>query len=779
MNNTALINYELGHFDEALGLFDRSLAFAQRVHDLRNEARSLYGIGVTYYAIGDRDRARQFLERALVIRTVAFDARGRMSTLRALANVDAEQGRVEQALSFDAEALQLAVAPSALARIRIQTAMHTAQAGRLEEALARVSEVVADRKTDPLIRAEAQLQRAVVLRELGRPAEARTDLVTARPLLHTRGSASEEFQGDLELARVLRTAGKPQDALKALDEALAHADAVRGQTANPELRMQLGTPLRAAYELKVELLRARFDAARADGDVAGATRLATAAFLAADSSRAHSIADFAAQQYLPEVRSALAGELAHRAQLYRELAARRFALESRLDRAGSDDPRARRLIADIADLERQADAVNTEIARRARASNTNGTPHQAGEGLPRLPADTAMAAYWLGAEAAYVWVVLPGSVEWTRLGATEAIEDAAAKFHGSLTRLVDVPLERRLQDAQRLYQMIVQPVEQKLASAQLWVVIPDRSLSYVPFAALRGTGQGTGAFVAMHHDVAIAPAVWLMSHERQRADSAATNKLLLIDDPVYQADDPRLRALSKRGGPPVPAEIEIANAPYRDLRRLPFTAEEARRILTEFASDQVDELSGLQATRGRALSLDWSGYRYIHIAAHAIADTQVPQLSAVILGAYNAQGEPVEEALRVSDFSLQTLTADVAVLSACDTAVGPQVASEGPLGLESTLLARGARAVVASLWPVADETSAQLMTEFYRHLVQDSLSAPAALGGAMRTVMARERSSDPALWATFEVSVITLGTAAPPVVAWQTGNGGGFQRVRP
>jgi len=762
MSNTALINYELGHFDDALGLFDRVLAFTQQVHDSRNEARSLHGIGVTYYAIGDRDRARQFLERALAIRSAAFDSRGRMSTLRALANVDAEQGKLEQALTFDAEALKLAVPPPALARIRIQTAVHTAQAGRLEEARARLSEVAADRSTDSLIRAEAQVQRAIVLRELDRPTEARADLAAALPLLHARGSAAEEFQGDLELARVLRMVGRPQEALKALDEALAHADAVREQTANPELRMQLGTPLRAAYELKVELLRARFEVARSAGDLAAAAALARAAFLAADGSRARALADFAAQQYLPDVRSALTADLARRTQLYREMAARRFALESRLDRTGSEDPQARHLIADIADLERQADAVNTKIASRTRAATAAGTPPNAGAGLPKLPASAALAAYWLGAESAYVWVILPGSVEWTRLPATASIEDAAAKFHRSLTRLVDVPLERRRQDAQRLYQMIILPVEKVLAPAQLWIVIPDRGLSYVPFAALRSAGTGAGAFVATRHDIAVAPAAWLMAHERSRAYLPAPRKLLLIDDPVYQADDPRMQAL-KKSAVPVPAEIAIANAPYHELRRLPFTAEEARRILSEFSPTQVDELTGLQATRERALALDWSEYRYIHIAAHAIADSQVPQLSAVILGAYNSQGESVEEAVRVSDLSLQTLSADVAVLSACDTAVGPQVASEGPVGLESTLLARGARAVVASLWPVADETSAQLMTEFYRHLVQDSMSAPAALGEAMRTVMARERTSDPALWATFQVSVTALETAGEPV----------------
>lgn len=759
-NNTALLSYALGHFDDALSLFDQALAFAQQVRDPRNEAQSLYGIGVTYYAIGDRDRARQFLERALAIRTAAFDSRGRMATLRALANIDAEQGRLEEALSFDAQALQLAVAPTALARIRIQTAVHTGQAGRLEEALARFSEVVADRKTDSLIRAEAQLQRAVVLRQLEQPAQARADLIAARPLLHARGSAAEEFQADLELARVLRSAGEPQEALKALDAALAHTDAVRQQTANPELRMQLGTPLRAAYELKVELLRARFEAARSAGAASEATALATSAFLVADSSRAHSLADVGAQEYLPDVRSALAGALARRVELYRQMAARRFALEARLDRTGFEDPQARHLIAEIADLERQADAVNTEIARRTLA-NAQGAAHTAGEGLPRLPPGAALAAYWLGAESAYVWVILPGSIEWMRLPASGAIEDAAAKFHRSLTRLVDVPLERRLQDARHLYQMIIQPVEQVLAPAQLWVVIPDRGLSYVPFAALRTEQTGAAAFVAMRHDIAVAPAAWLMGRERRRANTPAPQKLLLIDDPVYQPDDPRLQALRK-GPPPVPPEIALANAPYRDLRRLPFTAEEARRILAEFSPAQVDELKGLHATRARALALDWADYRYIHIAAHAIADSQVPQLSAVILGAYNARGEAVEEAVRVSDLSLQTLSADVAVLSACDTAVGAQVASEGPVGLESTLLARGARAVVASLWPVSDEASAQLMTDFYRHLVEESVSAPAALGGAMRTALARERSADPALWATFQVSVTALATAQPP-----------------
>jgi CHAT domain-containing protein len=175
----------------------------------------------------------------------------------------------------------------------------------------------------------------------------------------------------------------------------------------------------------------------------------------------------------------------------------------------------------------------------------------------------------------------------------------------------------------------------------------------------------------------------------------------------------------------------------------------------------VQQLLGVDATRAKLLALDWSKYRYIHIAAHGVVDAEVPQLSALVLGSYDAKGEPVDGSVRVSDLALQSLDAEVVVFSACDTALGKQTPSEGLMGLGSTTLARGARAVVASLWPVADEIGAQVMTDFYRHLLQDQSSAPAALGAAMRSVVAHDRVADPALWAAFQVSVATLESRRP------------------
>ena len=274
----------------------------------RDEAHCLYGIGVNYYALGDRQRAREFLERSLAIRTVALDRRGRMASLRALANIDAEQGRTEQALAFDREALGLAIAPSAIARIKIQQAAHTAAAGRPAEAKALLDEVLSTgAKADPL-QAEALLQRAVLLRSMGRPRDALADLAAARRGFRGFGSIMEEFEGDLELARALRQVGQPHAALAAVERALAQSDAVRLQTANPELRAQLQTPLRPAYDLKLELLRDRYEHALATGRESEANALAAEAFATADASRAQSFSDVAAQKYSPAVRRALAAE---------------------------------------------------------------------------------------------------------------------------------------------------------------------------------------------------------------------------------------------------------------------------------------------------------------------------------------------------------------------------------------------------------------------------------------------------------------------------------------
>jgi CHAT domain-containing protein len=370
-------------------------------------------------------------------------------------------------------------------------------------------------------------------------------------------------------------------------------------------------------------------------------------------------------------------------------------------------------------------------------------------------------SYWLGSGSAYAWVVAPGETHWIRLGSPPAIAKQALAFHHSLTRLVDVPVERRLQDAATLYTMILRPLEPWLSHVRNWVVIPDGALDYVPFAALQMGDAQHRTFVALEHDVAVTPAAWMLDTSSRPASVHDPRRILLVADPVYQADDPRLAPYKNAPAEKQPPAEPAADSFHRDFRRLPFTAEEAAGVAAQFKKTEVDELSGVAATRDRLLALDWSQYQFIHIATHGVVDAQVPALSALVLGSYDAGGEVADREVRVADMALQRLTAEVAVLSGCETALGTEVRSEGLVGMSSTMLARGARAVVASLWPVPDEIGARLMTDFYEHMLHDAMAPEAALSAVMRSMAARERSADPALWAAFQVSVVGLGPALP------------------
>ncbi len=89
---------------------------------------------------------------------------------------------------------------------------------------------------------------------------------------------------------------------------------------------------------------------------------------------------------------------------------------------------------------------------------------------------------------------------------------------------------------------------------------------------------------------------------------------------------------------------------------------------------------------------------------------------------------------------------ELVVLSACDTARGKIIASQGVIGLARTFLIAGARTVVASQWRVQDEATVTLMTSFYGHL-RDGNPRHRALGLAQAEL--RDKKFGPYLWGAF------------------------------
>jgi CHAT domain-containing protein len=512
----------------------------------------------------------------------------------------------------------------------------------------------------------------------------------------------------------------------------------------------------------MSLLAEQYRQLSASGQSRAAERIGLLALGTAERQRAQSQADVSSLQFSPTALQHLRPQLARREDLYRDLAARRFWLEEREDSLGSTDAKIVALRADIAGLRRELDTLNADIALRAgvRESIETAAAISWPGRLQQLARDTVIVEYWLGADDAYAWTIARSGTRWFMLGRSDPITEAARELHGALRKYASSPLRERTEHAAELYDRIIRPLGESIADGQSVIVIADGALSYVPFAALRIAHAERASYFIVQHDVAVAPAVWwLMAHQPRASSATSSTRVLLVSDPIYSADDERLTASAGPAGAVKPAE-SITDLPElvqaADLKRLPWTARETARIAALAPPALVDQLSGATATRGRLLSVDWSRYRIIHLASHGILDASMPQLSALLLGAYDDRGQRVEQAVRAADLELLTLNADIVALSACDTALGRDVAGEGSVGLVYTALARGAGAVIGSLWQAPDEMSAHVMTEFYRGILHDHLSPSEALGSAMRGELVRNPQADPALWAAFQLSVSHL-----------------------
>ena len=265
--------------------------------------------------------------------------------------------------------------------------------------------------------------------------------------------------------------------------------------------------------------------------------------------------------------------------------------------------------------------------------------------------------------------------------------------------------------ARQLYDILIAPIADKLGPHGTLVVIPDGPLSALPFAALLDA-----------------------------KDRFLIEKTNLAAVPSLSYSQPGM-ALRPADTGVVAASLEKAvTLPLGSFPALIGTSEEARFAVAGHKQSAFIE-NFKRADLVRALAANHTDV--LHLATHASFNGRSDRSYIV------ADGEQIPIAdLRELIARNQTRgeQLDLLVLSACETAVGDDQAS---LGLAGAAVQSGARSVLASLWQVSDEGTAQLMKAFYAHRAQ-SESKAAALRAAQITLISQGGElADPSVWAAF------------------------------
>ena len=251
------------------------------------------------------------------------------------------------------------------------------------------------------------------------------------------------------------------------------------------------------------------------------------------------------------------------------------------------------------------------------------------------------------------------------------------------------------------YILIITPVADLLDEAEI-VIVPDRSLYNVPFAALK---DESGSYLSETFRIRIVPSLTTLQLIQDcPGDYHSQTGALIVGDP--EVGDVIYKGGHERFGP------------------LPCARQEAEMIGRLFDSQP---LLGKQATKQKVLQRMYS-VGLIHFAAHGSAERG--EIALAPLQPTNRIPREEDYLLTMSDISSVRLRAKLVVLSCCHSGRG-QVRAEGVIGIARAFLRSGARTVLVALWAIPDEATEQLMKRFYEHLVRGE-SASESLHQAMK-----------------------------------------------
>lgn len=779
------------------------------------EAEALRRLAQAYRFRNERDNAVAALERARTLAAEAGDRAGEARVLAQLAEIRHDEHRDSDAVALLRQAVDGFTAANdrrGLAETMDVLAYYLPD-GADKDALRRDALAIVTPAGHPIA--------CGVLHEWGdelfvqgRAADAFTRTRDARACFHERPNPDAEARALVSLGRLYRLHGRLDDALDHYRQALALHDrplspdpqgAIQAMNAVAVTLTYMGRFDEARTEYEAALARARrsspsvvpfmianlgglnlqlgrFDEALALFDEALrlkpspehlVTRLTQrSSALAGLGRRDEALAELDRAIPLADARGPedVVGVRANRARLYTTLGRYTDAeADLRVGMAAIEEVRAHNVPSDVMrrgfleahqrtfgaliDLlgaqGKAGDALDVAEQARARAF-LDLRAERTGNARPPAPASVVEAraiaarlrstivSYWVGPSTLVIWVVRPDhdpamvrvpvrpAQLTTLVRATAGLDTGTTTARGLLMtdRAQRVPWRE-------LERLLVEPIQALLprTPGSRLTIVPHGPLFGLSFAGLR---QPSGRYLLEDFDLHYVPAIAVLSEEGGTRAATARDAFgaLVVGDPGPLDADP--------GAEPLPS--------------LPWARREVDAVRMSLGA-QTTVLADAEATEARVRA-SIGGRRVLHFATHGIVSNEPARPSYLAL-----RPSPGSDGRLLADEIYElTLDADLVVLSACRSALGP-IEGDGVIGFTRAFLSAGARSVVAAQWDVSDRLSYDVMRGFYARRAR-GLSTSRALRESQLAVLAALRRGAvsengaalpeaPRLWAGF------------------------------
>jgi len=802
-NNTGLVYYDQGDYAEALSWYQKSLALSERIHDDAGTARSLNNMGAVLMDCGDVSGAWENFQRSLALGEKIHSPRLISNANGNLAIIHGRRGDYLQALalfkkSYDMDQPSGNKRAIAIDLIDIGNVfLWQGDYAQSDDYFRKSMSVAESGGLKPLM--------AYALADLGRSAELRGDMADASEKYERSRAICEEVGDKVCAANALSFLGgiaaQRGEAAKAIDyfgRSLAAYEAAAGgqersftlaqlaavhnkkgdyeqalKTAAEALRLSEGSGFReVVWRAHLETGKAyegMHDAARAERElkesigtieeirlnIAGPEseqetffedklepyhRMLGVLAAAGRNDEAFQIAERAKARVLVDVlkngRAELASFLTEEERNRdRELRINLASVNARLMRAQHASPAdagaVQRLGSDLEQARLAYSAYETTLyAQHPQWKLQSGAtePITLEQALPLMQ----------GADSAFVEFVIADDTLYTFVPAGKAVRVfKAAVSRDDLRERVD-RFRRQLAErnlgfrasATALYKLLLGPAAGLLANKRELVIIPDGVLWELPFQALvNPAGQYLLDTTAVSYAPSLTALKAMIEAKGGRKRDAAKVQLLAMGNPAWGGQtEQRVKSI------------------YRDqeLGSLPLAETEVRRLANIYGQSHV--YVGPEARESRFKS-EAGEAQVLHLATHGILNNASPMYSYLLL-AGEGESSVDDGLLEAQELLRMKLRAELAVLSACETARGRVGKGEGVIGLSWALFVAGVPSTVLSQWKVESDSTSRLMVAFHQNR-RSGMSDAEALRRAALAVRKDAAYQHPFYWTPF------------------------------
>ena len=394
----------------------------------------------------------------------------------------------------------------------------------------------------------------------------------------------------------------------------------------------------------------------------------------------------------------------------------------------------------------------------------------------RLKPNEVLVAFLTTESGTFVWAVKQSGLEWHHIPVLTkaALADRVERLRND----IDSPtgeFDRGL--ARQLYAALFNPIGASIRGAERLIIVPSGPLASLPFAVLDTAAPSNErpAWMSDRFTLSTLPGVSAIRLYRcLPSDGTCRTPPSGVVTPLPPAIDyvgigapalegePLAVGRGQRLTGVLTISASMSNSPDKALllqqRRLPFADQELQQIAATFGS-RARLLRGAQATETAVRSLqELRTARFISFATHGVTAGSTSRLTepGLILTPPVIQSATEDGYLAASEIAALRLNARLVALSACNTLVaGAEAGTRRPDGvglasLNNAFLFAGARGVLASHWQVNDEATAQLMSDVFRRLSENSqLNGADALRQSMAALRRDPTFQHPYFWAAF------------------------------